>query len=380
MSDPGVEPIPFAPPSITEDDIERVVAVLRSRWLSTGPVSQELEERLADRLGAPHVVAVSSCTAALEISMRSLRLPPGARVGVPAWTFVASASSIVNAGGVPVLLDVEPDTLNLSPRAAEAAIDSGIEALVLVHFGGAPVDGEILRLAGDAGIPIVEDAAHALGTIDDRGQMSGAGTVAACFSFYATKNLTSAEGGALATHDPAVARFARSQRLHGLSNEAWDRYRVGGRADYDLLEPGLKANLPDLLAALACSQLDRFDEMQARRRAVVERYRARLEGVGGVTLLRQDPRSADHLMMVLLDEALDREEVIGAMAAAGIGTSIHFRPLHRFSWFAEHAEMGPGGLSTSEQLADRALSLPLHAELRDDHVDRILDALVAAVS
>ncbi|MCB1039296.1 MAG: DegT/DnrJ/EryC1/StrS family aminotransferase, partial [Acidimicrobiales bacterium] len=172
----------------------------------------------------------------------------------------------------------------------------------------------------------------------------------------------------------------RSQRLHGLSNDAWDRYRVGGRSDYDVLEPGLKANLPDVLAALASSQLDRFDAMQARRRALVERYRAGLEGVSTVRALRADPRSADHLMAVILDPALDRADVVSSLSAAAIGTGVHFRPLHRFSWFAEHAEIGPGGVPVSEQLADRALSLPLHAELRDDQVDRILDALVAAVS
>ena len=371
--------VPFSPPSVTEGDIERVVEVLRSRWLSTGAVSHELEERLAERLGAPFVVAVSSCTAALEISLRSLRLPPGARVGVPAWTFVASASSIVHAGGTPVLLDVEPDSLNLSPDAVASAIDAGLDGLVVVHFAGAPVDESIHALAAGAGIPVVEDAAHALGATDHRGQMSGAGTVRACFSFYATKNLTSAEGGALATHDEDLARFARSQRLHGLSNDAWDRYRVGGRTDYDMLEPGLKANLPDLLAALACSQLDRFDEMQAQRRALVERYRAGLSEIAGIDPLRGDDRSADHLMVALLDEGIDRTEVVGCLGAAGIGTGIHFRPLHRFSWFAEHAEIGPGGVPVSEALADRALSLPLHAELRPGQVDRVLDVLADAV-
>lgn len=378
MSD-DLDPIPFSPPSVTEDDIERVVAVLRSRWLSTGAVGLELEERLAERLGAPHVVAMSSCTAALEISLRSLRLAPGTRVGVPAWTFVASASSIVHAGGVPVLLDVEPDTLNLSPAAVEAAIASGIEGLVLVHFAGAPVDASIRSMAADAGIPVVEDAAHALGTTDERGEVSGAGSVSACFSFYATKNLTSAEGGALVTHDAELARYARSQRLHGLSNDAWDRYRVGGATTYDMVEPGLKANLPDLLAALACSQLDRFDEMQAQRRRLVERYRAGLADVDGIGLLRFDDRSADHLMVVLLDPSIDRSLLVKELAAAGIGTGIHFRPLHRFSWFEANAPLGPGGVPVSEALADHALSLPLHAELQEAQVDRVLEVLAGTL-
>jgi dTDP-4-amino-4,6-dideoxygalactose transaminase len=372
-------PIPFAPPSITDDDIAAVVDVMRTGWLSSGGVGRDLEEQLAARLEVPHVVAVSSCTAALEICMRSLRLEPGTRVGVPTWTFVASASAIVSVGAVPVLIDVEPDTLNLSPDGVAKAIDQGLDALMLVHYAGAAVDREVHDLAHEAGLPIVEDAAHALGTTDHRGQVAGGGTVGACYSFYATKNLTSGEGGAIATHDEELARFARSQRLHGLSNDAWDRYRVGGRTEYDLLEPGLKANLPDVLAAMARSQLARFDEMQAHRRHVVERYRAALGGDERLELLRDDPRSADHLFPLLLPEGTDRAAVIAAMAADGIGTGIHFRPLHRFSWYAAHADIGPGGVDVAERLADRALSLPLHATLSDDEVDRIIDALVRAL-
>jgi dTDP-4-amino-4,6-dideoxygalactose transaminase len=375
-----VEPIRFAPPSITDDDVDAVASVLRSRWLSTGEVVADLEARLAARTGAPHVVAVSSCTAALEICVRHLRLRPGSRVGVPTWTFVASASSIVAAGGIPVLLDVEPDTLNLSPDAVEAAIEEGLDALMVVHFAGAGVDERVHKVAEAAGIPVIEDAAHALGTVDHRGEVSGAGTLGACFSFYATKNLTSGEGGALATHDDDLARFARSQRLHGLSTDAWDRYRVGGRAEYDLLEPGLKANLPDVLAALARSQLDRFDQMQARRRQIVDRYRALLEPVDGLGLLRPDLGSADHLFPVLLPASVDRADVVEGLGAAGIGSGIHFKPLHRFRWFAEHADVGPGGVPVAEALADRALSLPLHAELTDGDIDRVVAALVACLT
>lgn len=379
MSAEALAPIPFAPPSITEGDIASVVDVLRTGWLSTGAVCRDLEEQLAAYLDVPHVIGVSSCTAALAICMRSLRLRPGARVGVPTWTFAASASVIVDVGAVPVLLDVEPDTLNLSPAALAKAIDAGLDALVLVHFAGAATDREVLELADDARLPVVEDAAHALGTVDHRGRVSGRGSVAACYSFYATKNLTSGEGGAIATHDDDLARFARSQRLHGLSNDAWDRYKVGGKAEYDLLEPGLKANLPDVLAALARSQFARFDEMQAHRRHVADRYRAALAEEDRVQLLRHDEGSADHLFTLLLPEGTDRAAVIASMAADGIGTGIHFRPLHRFSWYAANAAIGPGGIDVADRLADRALSLPLHAELRDDEVDRILASLVRAL-
>jgi dTDP-4-amino-4,6-dideoxygalactose transaminase len=372
-------PIAFSPPSITEGDIEAVTAVLRSGWLSTGGVCNDLEEQLSAYLGAPHVIGVSSCTAALEICMRSLRLAPGARVGVPTWTFVASASAIHSVGAIPVLLDVDPETLNLDPASVEAALAEGLDGLMVVHYAGAGVSAEVHRLAADAGIPLVEDAAHALGTTDHRGLISGQGTVGACYSFYATKNLTSGEGGAIATHDPDLARFARSQRLHGLSTDAWDRYKIGSKPEYDLVEPGLKANLPDVLAALARSQLDRFDEMQAARGRAVARYRERLAELPAVGVLRDDPGSAHHLFPIVLPEGVDRSAVVAAMAAEGVGTGIHFRPLHRFRWFAEHAQLSPAGLPNADRLATRVLSLPLHPALTGEEVDRVVTVLARSL-
>ncbi|WP_421121301.1 DegT/DnrJ/EryC1/StrS family aminotransferase [Aquihabitans daechungensis] len=371
------EPIGFALPHIIEADIEAVARVLRSGWLSTGAECAALEAELAERVEAPHVIAMSSCTAALQIAVASLRLPPGSRVGVPTWTFVASASAVVHAGAVPVLLDVDPDTLNLSPEAVEAAIAEGIDALMVVHFAGTAVDRAVLDLAAAAGIPVIEDAAHALGASDHRGPISGAGTVGACYSFYATKNLTSAEGGALATHDEELARFARSQRLHGLSNDAWGRYRVGANPEYDVAEPGLKANMPDVLAALAHSQLARFDQMQARRREIVTRYRTGVDAFDGCAVVpgTADERSADHLFVIVLPEGVERSEVTAAMAAAGIGTSVHFRPVHRFTWFRDHAPTGPTGVAVADRMAARTLSLPLHAGMTDREVDRVLDTL-----
>lgn len=374
-------PIGFGTPSIDDDDVEAVVRVLRSGWLSTGKEAQAFEQELAAFTGAPHVLAMSSCTAALEVALDHLRLAPGDRVGVPTWTFVASASSIVRAGGVPVLLDVDPDTLNLSVDAVRAELEVGLRALVVVHLGGVPVDRRILDDAAAAGVPVLEDAAHALGSVDHRGTIGGAGTLGACFSFYATKNLTTGEGGALATHDPELARFAASHRLHGLSVDAWSRYEVGGKASYDLHEPGLKANLPDVLAALGRTQLARFDSMQAARARAVARYRAGLADVAGLRFVpgEADPGSANHLAMVLLPEGTDRDAVIGVLAAEGIGSGIHFRPLHTFSWYAANAPVGRTGLVTADALAGRALSLPLHPGLSDADADRVVAALRRAL-
>ena len=371
------DPIALSPPDVTESDVEAVTRVLRSGWLTTGEECTRLERELASYLGAVEVVAVASCTAALEIAFAVLDLPPGARVAVPTWTFVASALAPARQGARPVLLDVDGDTLNISPGALAAELEHGLDAVVAVHFGGVPVDREVLRLCAAADVPVVEDAAHALGAEDHRGRIAGRGTVAACFSFYATKNLTAAEGGALVTESPALADFARSHRLHGLSADAFARYRPGGPASYDLRRPGMKANLPDVLAALARSQLARYEEMQARRREMVRRYRKELAGIPDV---RPVPRElveggADHLMAVVLPEWVPRDAIRTRLAEAGIGTSVHFQPLHTFPWFAEQADVGRLGTPVADSLAPRVLSLPLHSTLTASQVDRVCEVL-----
>lgn len=371
------ESILFAAPDVTEGDIEAVVEVLRSGWLTTGSESKMLEAELAETLGAEFVVSVSSCTAALEIAIAHLRLPPGARVGVPAWTFISSALSAHHNGLVPVLLDVEPDTLNLSPASLEAALAEGLDAVVVVHFGGVPVDAEVHRLCADAGVPVIEDAAHALGATDERGPIGGPGARAACFSFYATKNLTTAEGGALATNDPELAMFATAHRTHGMSVDSWARYGPGGGSYYEMLEPGIKANLPDILAALGRSQLRRFANTQTRRRLILNSYRELLEP-SGVQFVpgRQVEGSADHLAVVLLPEGVQRGALIDRLRMRGIHPSVHFRPLHQFDWFSKHAPVGPSGLAVCDELAPRALSLPLHVGLSEADIERTSNAVL----
>jgi dTDP-4-amino-4,6-dideoxygalactose transaminase len=281
-----------------------------------------------------------------------------------------------------VLLDIDPDTLNLDPAALERALDDGLDALVIVHVAGNAVDSRVRKAADAAGVPVVEDAAHALPTGDDRGLVAGQGTVAACFSFYATKNVAGGEGGALTTEDPALADFARSYRLHGLTKETWRRFREGDEVPHDVVMAGIKANLPDPLAALARSQLSRLPELQAGRRAAVDRYRANLAAVDGVTCVpaERDPGSADHLMVVLLPEDVDRAAVTASMDAAGVRTGIHFPPLHHLTWFRDHAEIGPGGLPVADALAPRVLSLPLHPTLSDDDVDTVCQSLADALA
>ena len=375
--------IEFSPPAIDEVDIEAVVRTLRSGWITSGDECAALETDLAALLGVPHAVAMASCTAAMETAVAYLDLPAGARVGVPTWTFAASALAPARLGATPVLLDVEPDTLNLSPDAlARALEDGGLDALVVVHVAGNAVDPAVRKLAAEVDLPVVEDAAHALPTTDDRGLVAGQGTVAACFSFYATKNVAGGEGGALTTEDPELDRFARSYRLHGLTKETWRRFRDGDDVPHDIVMAGIKANLADPLAALARSQLGRLPELQAGRRAAVERYRSNLADLDGVTCLppEPDPGSADHLMVVRLPEGTDRGEVTRRLDAAGVRTAVHFPPLHHLTWFREHAELGPGGTPIADAMAPRVLSLPLHPRLTADEVDEVCTALAAALA
>ncbi len=375
--------IPFAAPDLHEEDIQAVSAVLRSGWITTGREGDALERELSSFLGNDvHVVATSSCTAALEIAAAYHQLGPGKRVGVPTWTFVSSVLAVMRYGATPVLLDVDPNTLNIDPNSLREAITVGkLDALVAVHMGGVPVDREIHDICHENAITIIEDAAHALGARDDRGPIGSASDSGTCFSFYATKNLTSAEGGAFTTTDAAIAEFARSYRLHGLSSDAYRRYQPGQWSDYDLQYPGIKANLPDVLAALARSQLRRFGESQRRRRDLVTRYRDHLDGMKRVQVHPKEPdsRSADHLMLISVP-AMDRTTLRSKLMADGISTSVHFRPLHTFAWLSKRAERAPSGTPAADRLRYAVLSLPLHTRLSDSDVDFICTSLESHLS
>ncbi len=377
--------IRFSAPDIGEAEVAAAERALRSGWITTGEECRLLEEELAAYLGIEHVVAVSSCTAALEIAVARLDLPRGARIGVPTWTFVSTAIAAIHRGLHPVLLDIDPESFNLSEESLLAALeDPGLDAVIGVHFAGTPLSTEVHRICSDAGVPLIEDAAHALGASDHRGMVAGQGTAGCAYSFYATKNLTSAEGGALATDDAELAEFAQSFRLHGLSKDAWARYKPGARTEgYDLLGDGLKANLPDVLAAVARAQLERFPLLQERRRVLSGRYRERLEAIEGIRLVPKERPSgcADHLMVVLLPDWADRSVVQKQLSAESIGTSVHFRPLHTFTWFGDHGiGPSPAGVPVARAMSERALSLPFHTNLSDSDVDRVCSELGAALT
>lgn len=373
--------IRFAVPEVTEADIEAVTHVLRRGWITTGEQCRQLEEELAAYLGVAHVVAVASCTHALEISIASLNLPPHTRVAVPTWTFAASALAATRVGAIPVLIDVDPQTLNIATESLVAAIAEGIDAVVVVHFGGVPVDEGIYQICAAAGIPVIEDAAHALGASDQRGMVGQSeGSLATCFSFYATKNLTSGEGGAIATSSSELDGFARRFRLHGLTRDGFERQHSSALYDVDV--PGIKANMPDILAAMARSQLARFSDTQEHRRMLVEHYRKVLGDIEGLTLIPTGMRQggADHLLVTVLPRGSQRDRVMSAMTENGIETSVHFRPLHHLSWFRDNATIGPTGTRVADEMAPRVLSLPLHTGLGLADVERVAEALAEALA
>jgi len=380
----GSEAVAFSRPLIAVEAQAEIERVLASGWVTTGPECTAFEEEFAAWVGAEHAVTVASCTAAIELSLRALHLPEGAKVLVPTITFCGAVGAIVHAGLTPVLVDVEADTGMVSPATCTAAARAcgGADAMVVLHFMGYPAPVE--ELAEAAGLPIwrvVEDAAHALGTyVDDR--QVGSISKSTCFSFYATKNLPIGEGGMITTDDDELAAWVRKARLHGMSSDAWRRYLPGGSWRYSVTEAGVKANLSDVQAAIGRAQLRHLDQWQRRRADIAARYSAALADVRGLELpqLPVRGRHAWHLYVVRVKPgfARDRDSLTEHLGAAGIGTSVHFIPLHHMPYFRVVAETPPGGFPGADAVFPELLSLPMHQGLTDDEVDTVCAALIEA--
>ena len=376
-------PIPFFRPEIGDAEIEGVASVLRSGWLTTGSVTAGFERRFAEYVGAPHAVAVNSCTAALHLAMAAAGVGPGDEVVMPTMTFAATAEVAVHLGARPVLVDSEPGTLNLDPERVAAAVGPRTRAVVPVHYAGQAADLDpILEVAGRHGVAVIEDAAHSLPAAY-KGRMVGSIGDFTCFSFYATKTLTTGEGGMVTTADGEAAARVRSLSLHGLSRDAWDRYR-GGPWDYRVVAAGYKYNLPDTASAIGLAQLGRCDAMAGARARAAEAYRERLAAVPGVRPLRAlpDRRHAWHLFVVEIGtdgRPADRNDVIARLSAEGIGTSVHFRPLHLHPYYRDTLSADPADYPVATAAFDRILSLPLFPSITEDEIDRVVGALRAAL-
>jgi perosamine synthetase len=361
--------IPIHRPAIGEAEIDAVRRVLESRWLGMGSRTAEFERRLCELLGVRHVVAVSSGSAALHLALAVLRLEPGDEVIVPSMTFVSCPQAVVAAGGRPVFCEVDPETVTLDLGDVARRITPRTRAVMPVHYGGFPCAmDELLALAHEHDLAVVEDAAHAFGS-EYRGRMVGSIGDLACFSFDPVKNITCGEGGAVTTDDDALAVRLRLMRNLGVGRDSWSRREHGRPWFYEASDFGLRYHLTDLNAAIGLVQLDRFDQLQARKRELFRRYRQGLEGVEGVELIAGEIDTAFPFLCALRVQDGRRDELSDWLEARGIQAWVHFVPSHLQPAFAGTSEPLP----VTEALYEELLTLPMYAELTDPDVDRIVD-------
>jgi dTDP-4-amino-4,6-dideoxygalactose transaminase len=369
----------FAPPSVGEEEIEEVVETLRSPWITTGPRAKHFEEEFAALVGAPSALALNSCTAGLHLALRGLDIGPGDEVITTPLTFTATVNVIEHVGARPVLADVVPDTLNIDPDKVAAAITPATRAIVVVHYAGHPVDLDpIEEIAREHGIVVIEDAAHALPACY-KGRTIGGGTNPVAFSFYATKNLTTAEGGML-TGAPDFIDRMRVLSLHGMSRDAWKRYAKGGTWKYDVVVPGYKYNMPDIQAAIGLRQLEKLGRFQHRRREVADRYTQAFSELDAleVPVERPDVQHAWHLYVLRMRPEvmrIDRDRFIDELDARNIGTSVHFIPVHLHQYYRLKYSYVPDSFPVSFSNFERMVSLPIHPGLSDEDVADVIEAV-----
>lgn len=378
--------VPFSLPEIGEEEIAEVVDSLRSGWLTTGPKTRRFESDFAAYLGGEvQAVAVNSATAGLHLAVEAAGIQPGNEVITTTHTFTATAEVVRYLGADPVFVDIDLETYCLDAAALEQYITARTRAIIPVHYGGYPCAmRSILDIAARHGLKVIEDAAHALPTYCD-GQLIGTfDSTATVFSFYATKTITTGEGGMLVTRDPELARRARIMRLHGIDRDAFDRY-VSNKPGwyYEVVAPGFKYNLTDLAASLGIHQLRRAREFQKRREAIAKRYDTALSELPVVLPPRPAGSSthAWHLYVVRLadDVPVSRDEVINRMYASGVGCSVHYIPLHLQPYWRDRYGLTPARFPNSQRLYERGFSLPIYTRMTEDDQERVIEALRAAL-
>ncbi|MBF0418226.1 MAG: DegT/DnrJ/EryC1/StrS family aminotransferase [Magnetococcales bacterium] len=368
--------VPFFLHDLGQEEIDAVTEAIRHPVLTTGETVARFEARLAEYLGCRHILATTSCTGALHISLLALDIGPGDEVITTPMTFIATASSILEAGATPVFVDVEPDTGNLDIRCVEAAITERTRAILPVHLYGRLCDMVALReLARQRGLHLIEDAAHCLeGRLGEVRPATLGDT--ACFSFYATKNITCGEGGALAVNDEDLYARLRLLRLHGMTKSGAERASKGYE-HWDMVLMGWKYNMSNIDAALLLPQMDRVERNLARREVLAQRYEFLLGDLPGVRLFAPPApgtRHARHLFPILV-EGKPRDIWIAALHAAGISVMVNYRPVHLTRYFSERYGFAPGMFPVAEWIGDRVISLPLYPRMQESAVDLVVDAL-----
>jgi len=372
--------IVFGSPCLGEEEMDAVRATLESGWIGTGPRVHRFEEEFRRYIGANAAVAVNSCTAALHLAMLSSGLEPGDEVITTPLTFAATANAIVHAGGTPVFVDVDPDSLNIDPAQIADKITDRTKVLLPVHFAGRPCDMDaITALAQQYDLRVVEDAAHA---IEAKFHDRKIGTISpiTCFSFYVTKNMTTAEGGMLCLDDSELVEQIRTRALHGLSADAWRRFSDDGYKHYEVAYPGFKYNMTDIQAALGLCQLRKIASWQKRREEIWQRYDAAFEGLScrRPSPVEPDTVHARHLYTLQVDPdraRLTRDEAMAALHERGIGTGVHYRAIHLHKYYRQRYLLSPDSFPVATEVSQRIFSLPLSAKLTDEEVDRVITAV-----
>jgi dTDP-4-amino-4,6-dideoxygalactose transaminase len=378
MSD---EFLPFSRPTISQNAIDDVVACLKSGWITTGPRVAQFTEDLKDYFKAPFVLPITSATAGLHVALLAMNLEPGDEVITSPLTFAATLNTIVLAGGKPVLVDIDPRTLNMDMNLLESAITKKTRVIMPVHFAGLPVDLDPLyEMANKHGLRVIEDAAHSIAT-EYKGKRLGSFGDTQVFSFHPNKNMTTGEGGCVVTRDQELADQIARLRFHGIDRQAWNRFAKSGSQDYEIVMPGFKYNMMDIQAAIGIHQLKELDGFIKRRMELAERYQEALSDWAQWTIPSKpayDHYHAWHLYTPLINEeaaGMNRDEFMSAMKENNVGTGLHYRAVHLYPYYRQAFDFNPGDFPRAEDACERIVSLPLFPLMTDADHDRVLDVM-----
>ncbi len=372
--------IPFHKPYITEDEISEVVNALRSGWITMGPTTVEFEKRFKEYIGSKNAVSMNSCTACLHLALKAIGLKEKDEVIVPAITFTATAEVITYFNARPVLADVDRETGNIDVSKIEERITKRTRAIIPVHYAGQPCDiDEILGIAKKYNLSIIEDAAHAIPAWYKNRKIGTIGDMT-CFSFYATKPLTTGEGGMVTTENDEWADKMKILRLHGISQDAWKRYTKEGSWYYEVVAAGYKYNLTDLQAALGLAQLKKVDWMRQKRKTISDQYTNAFKSLDAITVpyVKSDRESAWHLYVIKLNLdmlRIDRNQFIEELKNRGILTSVHFIPLYRHPYYRDVLGYTTNGFTASEWMYERIVSLPIYPGMTQENIQHVIDAV-----
>ncbi|HBD09390.1 MAG TPA: UDP-4-amino-4,6-dideoxy-N-acetyl-beta-L-altrosamine transaminase [Syntrophobacteraceae bacterium] len=377
--------LPFAQPDLDGSELKEIGEALASGWVTTGPKVRQFESEFAALVGARHAIAVNSCTAAMHLALEALGVKRGDEVITSPYTFAATAEVIRYFDAHPVFVDVEPRTFHINPSLIERAITDRTKAIIPVHMAGLPVDMDPLQeIARRHELPVIEDAAHTFPSTYKGRQVGSLGEMT-CFSFYATKTITTGEGGMITTDNDQWAERCRIMCLHGISKDAWKRYTAEGSWYYEIIAPGFKYNMTDIAAAMGLAQLAKADRMWRRRREIAHRYNEAFQNAQELQLPfdRSDCQHAWHLYMLRLNLErlrLDRGEFFEELKRRNIGASVHFIPLHVHPYYRQVYGYEPEDFPVAYREYQRAISLPIYSKMNNDDVRDVIAAVLEIVA